>query len=357
MSLLNFSEAEQIAKINDLDNQISRLTDLFSIDVQKESTDQIGTMSDILNSLEEPIRRLVDQSRLSTQALHESQRLELLHWLSSVPFSSHHKRHSKNRIPGLGQWLLSHNRYLSWRNTSTSSILLLHGIMGSGKTSLTSAVVDSFLQECFGQVSPARIAYFYCTKNQAEAERSSPNEILRSILRQLTVVDRISSTVHQRILREYEDRQAVTKLDGFEVARLQADESVSLILDTTAANPATIVVDAVDEIEPCSRHILLSALTQIVQNSLNVVKVFVTSRDDSNIHALLPNAVAIRVQKEVYRQRHGGFCVSRSLFHNYESENAQRVCLKQSQTRLGTCTDCRSGRNVSPHNSQIAFRR
>lgn len=56
------------------------------------------------------------------------------------------------------------------------------------------------------------------------------------------------------------------------------------------------MIDAVDEIPHSSRHVLLAALAQTVRESLNVVKILVTSRDDSNIHALLPDAMAVRVQ-------------------------------------------------------------
>lgn len=300
-SIVNFSEDDQMAKINVLDGQISRLIEVFPIDIQID-TAKVAAMNALLTSLNEPIQRLVDHSSISAQVLQESQHLQLLHWLSPVPFSSHHKRHSDSRIPTSGQWLLDHDRYLNWRNTSSSSIFLLHGIIGSGKTSLASAVVDSLLQESSAQASPAPIAYFYCTKNSAEAERSNPDEIMRSILRQLTVSHRPSSAIHERVLQEYERRQAVAKVDGFGVARLEAAACVRLILDTTAANPATIVLDAVDEIQSSSRHVLLSAMIQIVQASMNIVKVFVTSRDDSNINALLPNAVAVRIQSKHTRK-------------------------------------------------------
>ena len=287
-----------MVKINVLDSQLSRLTELFTIDVHIDTAKEVNAMNALLVSLNEPIKRLADHSSTSTKILEESQHLQLLQWLSPVPFSSHHKRHFESRIPGSGQWLLNHDQYLHWRNTSSSSIFLLHGIMGSGKTSLASNVIGSFLQENSGQALPAPIAYFYCTRNSAETERSNPDEIIRSILRQLTITNGPSSTIQERILTEYERRQAMAKLDGFEVTRLQAAECVSLILDTTAANPATIVIDAVDEIPSSSRHMLLFALSQVVQESLSVVKVLVTSRDDSNIHALLPDAVAVRVQNE-----------------------------------------------------------
>lgn len=296
------SSDEHMTKINVLDGQISSLTEVFTVDIQTDTAKSVAAMNALLMSLNDPIKRLVDHSSISAQVLQERQHLQLLRWLSPVPFSSHHMRLSESRIPGSGQWLLDHNRYLVWRNTSSSSIFLLHGIIGSGKTSLAAAVVDSFLQESSGQNSPAPIAYFYCTKNSAEAERSNPDEIMRSILRQLTVSHGPSSTIHERVLQEYERREAVAKVDGFGVTRLRAAECVRLILDTTAANPATIVLDAVDEIPSSSRHVLLSALVQIVQDSLSVVKVFLTSRDDSNIHALLSDAVAVRIQNEYTRK-------------------------------------------------------
>ncbi|KAM0796953.1 ankyrin repeat-containing domain protein [Usnea florida] len=276
-SVVKIFEGEQMAKINVLDGQLSRLTELFTIDEHLKTAREVSAMNALLVSLKEPIKRLADDSSTSTKTFDESQHLQLLKWLSPVPFSSHHKRHFESRIPGSGQWLLNHDRYLHWSKSSTSSIFLLHGIMGSGKTSLASTVI-------------------------AETERSNPDEIMRSILRQLTITNGPSPTIQERILIEYERRQAMAKLDGFEVTRLQAAECVSLILDTTAANPATIVVDAVDEIPSSSRHILLSALAQVVQESLSVVKVLVTSRDDSNIHALLTDAVAVRVQNEHTRK-------------------------------------------------------
>ncbi len=62
------------------------------------------------------------------------------------------------------------------------------------------------------------------------------------------------------------------------------------------------MLDAVDEITSSSRHILFSALNQIVQDSLNIIKFFVTSRDDAQIHAFLSNAVAIRIRNEINRE-------------------------------------------------------
>lgn len=92
-----------MVKINVLDAQISKLTEVLTIDIQIDTAKGVAAMNALLTSLNEPIKRLVDHSSISVQAVQESQRLQLLHWLSPVPFSSHHKRHSERRIPGSGQ--------------------------------------------------------------------------------------------------------------------------------------------------------------------------------------------------------------------------------------------------------------
>ena len=295
-----------MTKIKVLDADISKVTEVLTVDIQIDTAKNVASIHALLTSLNEPIKRIADQTTIAAQILPGSQRLQILQWLSPVPFSSHHKRHSESTIPGSGQWLLDHDLYLHWRKASSSSIFLLHGILGSGKTSLASTVVDSFLRESSAHVSAhvssAPLAYFYCTRSSAEAERSNPDEIMRSILRQLTVSQGSSSTIHERVLQEFEHRRAEVIVDGFEIKRLQAAECVRLILDTTAVNPATIVIDAVDEVESSSRHVLLSALIQIVQESSSVVKVFVTSRDDSHIHALLSGAVALRITNQNTRR-------------------------------------------------------
>jgi selenocysteine-specific translation elongation factor len=64
---------------------------------------------------------------------------------------------------------------------------------------------------------------------------------------------------------------------------LEFDECVELILALLGANPATIVIDAVDECDPAGRYKLLMALGEILQESANIAKVFVRSRDDRDI--------------------------------------------------------------------------
>ncbi|KAF8846948.1 hypothetical protein BDZ45DRAFT_565841, partial [Acephala macrosclerotiorum] len=101
--------------------------------------------------------------------------------------------------------------------------------------------------------SPAPLALFYCLRAVGEPERADPDEILRCILKQLSC-----STANLPI-RE------------------------PLIVALLNENPATIVIDALDECNPKRRHELLRALDNIIQKSASLVKVFVSSRDDNDI--------------------------------------------------------------------------
>lgn len=53
---------------------------------------------------------------------------EILQWLSGIPHLSDHDAARAGRVDGTGDWLLRHQVYNDWRNTSASMVLWLHGI-------------------------------------------------------------------------------------------------------------------------------------------------------------------------------------------------------------------------------------
>ena len=48
----------------------------------------------------------------------------------------HHEQISKRALPGTGRWLLDDPAYAQWHKESASSLLWLHGKVGSGKSTL-----------------------------------------------------------------------------------------------------------------------------------------------------------------------------------------------------------------------------
>jgi len=61
------------------------------------------------------------------------------------------------------------------------------------------------------------------------------------------------------------------------------EEATKLIVSLVDHHPAVIVIDALDECDSAKRQDLLLALQTIVKISKNVVKIFLSSRDDNDL--------------------------------------------------------------------------
>lgn len=146
------------------------------------------------------------------------------------------------------------------------------------------------------------MAYFYCGDSRFGQSWADPDEVMRSLTPQFAIVDREKLKVHEQIALEYARREAEAKLDGFEIPRLQSTQCADLVLGILGANPVVIIVDGVDEIEEHRRHELLDALVRIRDESASVVKIFLSSRDNSNVFATLVDASMLRVQETDTRQ-------------------------------------------------------
>jgi hypothetical protein len=102
-------------------------------------------LQNILAELEDPIKRCATQlsdlhdslkselgmCRAMCESLimsQESERRELLTWMSKIPHQSHHKIVGEGILSGSGAWLLQKTEFVEWRKSSASSVLWLHGI-------------------------------------------------------------------------------------------------------------------------------------------------------------------------------------------------------------------------------------
>ena len=126
------------------------------------------------------------------------------------------------------------------------------------------------------------MAYFYCARNEAEKQRAEPEEILRCILKQLSC-SKPELPIREPVARMYQQRKEDADQDGSEPIKLSVEDSSELIIALLNYNPATIIIDALDECQPNRRYELMNALNDIIKESANLVKVFVSSRDDIDI--------------------------------------------------------------------------
>lgn len=277
------------------EKRVADLKALADAEDIKATGENVSAIQLLMESLEEPILRVADQTTVIMKSLEKSQHSRLMQWLSSTPFMGHHLIYSRKRIPGSGKWFLNHPQYQKWKFMSSSCILVLHGIPGSGKTSPASNFVDSFMQESSGQNSSvaAPLAYFYCARSTFEPSRSKPDEFMRSIVRQLAFGRGSERKVHEIVVTDYERRKSEAELNGSDIPGLCVTEYVALILDLTHFNPATIMIDALDEIQESQQHELIQALDEIAKRSASV-KVLMTCRDQ--FVRLTPDGPKVRIQ-------------------------------------------------------------
>ena len=71
--------------------------------------------------------------------------MKILQWISPEPYIKHHQQVKEDVLAGTGKWLLLDPVFSSWQSDSISSLLWLHGMIGSGKSKLTCVLLGERL--------------------------------------------------------------------------------------------------------------------------------------------------------------------------------------------------------------------
>ncbi|KPM43212.1 hypothetical protein AK830_g3350 [Neonectria ditissima] len=167
------------------------------------------------------------------------------------------------------------------------------GTMGSGKTSLVSKIIQRLPGQGTGIDRAYSVAYFYCSRDAAELERANPDQILSALLKQLSLADS-DEIVKPPVAREYKRRKTEADRDESDLTPLDVEVCTKLITEICNDSPAYIVVDALDECDPQRRFELLRSIDDIVSQSKDIVKVFLSSREDVDIMLHIHSSEVIR---------------------------------------------------------------
>jgi hypothetical protein len=81
----------------------------------------------LLRDLNAPLARIDDSVKELLTGMQAGERSDLLKWISGIPFGEHHDTVKNTRTPGTCEWLLRHQRFRDWEETSSSAILWLQG--------------------------------------------------------------------------------------------------------------------------------------------------------------------------------------------------------------------------------------
>lgn len=262
-----------------------------------QGQEQIACLAKLEDTLSQPINRMDSTLKDIQDNLQRADRVKILTWLSSEPYIQHQKKAREGFNPNTGQWLLADENYLKWQKTSTSSILWLHGRIGSGKSKLMSLAIQCAQNEYAKGVHP-QPAFFYCSRDPTKKTRSDPEAVLASIARQLSALEPAKPILKPAVIR-YQESESL----GFADGGLDMDQSVDIIIDLSAFYPVIIIfIDALDEIDPQKRKGLTDALKRILSESPSLVKIMVSSRDDIDIERNLEQSHNLQIDSRKNRE-------------------------------------------------------
>ena len=134
-------------EISQRDKMNQDLASLVAAEITYKRREQLGALSadgtirynDLrrqLSEIQRPINRIEQHFQDIQDNLDVTERLDILQWLSPVPYKKHHEQTRKDILSSTGSWLLREQQFLDWRVSSASSIMWLHGLPGSGKSKL-----------------------------------------------------------------------------------------------------------------------------------------------------------------------------------------------------------------------------
>ena len=250
--------------------------------IQHQIEGQFRCLQSVLQEWQEDTRGTQDQvSEIYSNIVEKAETKRISDWLSMNRQDLHHASAQTGILQSSGKWLLEHADFRDWKESPHAAVLWIHGLPGTGKTKLTSIIIETLKNNMRESDDPGHLAYFYCSRNEAVAERTismssrgEPVEILRSIVQQLAKI-RGAGAIDVVVTSKY------TQLKGEDTAEprpCNMKECVNMIIALSRHSTTTIVVDGLDE---CNRNAvpeLIQSFADIVQRSPKRVKIFLSTR-------------------------------------------------------------------------------
>ena len=182
-------------------------------------------------------------------------------FLSSCSTYNHETALNRARRKGASRWILEASEYKKWKSSHSSSVLLCSGIVGSGKTVLSSSVIEELVVT---KATDSLVGYFFCSYDDHESLQA--RAIVGSLARQF--LSALPASAFNKIDRD---------LDGI---TLNIEQIVEYTLGLLPANKQYIIVlDGLDECKPQEASRVLETL-QILLGSSHSFKLFWTGRWD-----------------------------------------------------------------------------
>ena len=194
-------------------------------------------------------------------------------WLSAPDAFVDHNAACAKKHPGTGTWLVKGSHFSEWM-VEENSVMWLRGFAGSGKSVLCSTAIQSVLRHR-GYDRSIGVVFFYFTFN--DDSKQDESSMLRTLLLQLSSQLQDGYTDLTRLHESYKAGRPPSPVLLEYLRRLiQRFHHVYILLDALDESPRS-----------GSRVYVLDALQTIRQWGMGNLHLFVTSRDELDIHESL----------------------------------------------------------------------
>ncbi|KAH8829745.1 hypothetical protein DL96DRAFT_1706595 [Flagelloscypha sp. PMI_526] len=211
---------------------------------------------------------------------------DVINWLQPIHQTSKLDANIRARSGSTCQWLWENSTFMRWVKAGCG-LFWFHGLMGTGKTVMSSFVIDTLFAR-----DDASVAYYYFEfTNPATLSEES---LLRSLVCQLAV----SAPAVVQILHQKHSNGSFRP----QLTTLQATLNE---LVTASSKPVFIIIDALDELPLTQRKYLLQFHVAFsASKSASQTHIMVTSRGDIDIHRALKEKAdfELEVQGDLVRQ-------------------------------------------------------
>ena len=204
-------------------------------------------------------------------------RKNALSQLTTIDFEAYHADIASRRANLTGGWLLESAEFTSWWRQQSSSTLWCPGIPGSGKTTLSSLVVDKLRADIATNPSIG-LAGIYCSYQSTQSTVDLMGSIIRQLLDPLDIEPPSTPLTLEKI------RAAMPKI-------------------LISYSNVILVIDALDECE--GKVALMKELQELMQNIPNgssemLIHLFVTGRHSviSDVERLLKPAFQLEIRSK-----------------------------------------------------------
>ncbi|KAH9996168.1 hypothetical protein BJV74DRAFT_295552 [Russula compacta] len=285
---------KKLAGVRDIEDALQRLDELTQEEVWMATAQSLKTTHDVNANLvriggevqgaREQVMGGVEKMRLQIAKefgdLNRNQlRQDLRNWLSPPDPSVNFNIASDARHEGTAEWFTQCSTFNDWK--ASGSLIWIHGKPGSGKSILTSAIIQDI--QAISNAGSAHMTYFFF--DFKDTRKQDAQSLLSSILVQLSNQSESFCDVllalysaHHRGSEQPSDRALIQCLEDM----LGVPEQV----------PIYIIIDALDECPnttgmPSPRDKVLALVEKLVNLNIQNLRLCTTSRPEVDIRTSL----------------------------------------------------------------------